>query len=39
MDWNIPLWVGQALLALAFGSVGYSHAFGFEAMAARMGMG
>lgn len=35
MDANLLLWIGQVLLALAFGSVGFGHAMQFEASAAR----
>ena len=30
MDANLPLWIGQILLALAFLGVGYTHTVGFE---------
>jgi uncharacterized membrane protein len=30
MDWNIPLWILQIVLALAFLVTGYSHSFGYE---------
>jgi predicted transporter len=39
MDANLLLWIGQVLLALAFVGVGFGHAFGFEGMAVRPGMG
>jgi uncharacterized membrane protein len=32
MDANLPLWIGQILLALAFLGVGYGHALRFEQM-------
>jgi crotonobetainyl-CoA:carnitine CoA-transferase CaiB-like acyl-CoA transferase len=38
MDANLVLWIGQALLALAFIGVGFGHAFGFAGMASRPGM-
>jgi uncharacterized membrane protein len=30
MDANLLLWIGQVLLALAFGVVGYNHSLGFD---------
>lgn len=30
MDWNIPLWILQIVLALAFLVTGYSHSIGYE---------
>ena len=30
MDWNIPLWILQIVMALAFLAFGYTHAFGYE---------
>ncbi len=38
MDANLLLWIGQILLAVAFGSVSYSHTLGFEASSVRPGM-
>ena len=34
MDANLLLWIGQALLALAFAGVGYGHAFRFASAGA-----
>jgi hypothetical protein len=30
MDWNIPLWILQVVVALAFLLTGYSHSMGYE---------
>jgi hypothetical protein len=30
MDWNIPLWILQIVVALAFLVIGYSHSIGYE---------
>jgi hypothetical protein len=30
MDWNIPLWILQVVVALAFLVTGYSHSMGYE---------
>jgi len=30
MDWNLPLWILQVLMAFAFLAFGYTHAFGYE---------
>jgi uncharacterized membrane protein len=30
MDWNIPLWILQVVMALAFLVTGYSHSIGYE---------
>lgn len=30
MDWNIPLWILQIVMAVAFLGAGYTHAFGYE---------
>lgn len=30
MDWNIPLWILQIVIGLAFLVTGYSHSFGYE---------
>ncbi len=30
MDWNIPLWILQILMALAFLGAGYAHSIGYE---------
>jgi len=30
MDWNIPLWILQVVVALAFLVTGYSHSVGYE---------
>ena len=38
MDANLLLWVGQVLLALAFGTVSYTHSLGFETSRVRPGM-
>ena len=38
MDANLPLWVGQILLALAFLGVGYTHTIDFEQASARPGL-
>ena len=35
MDANLLLWVGQVVLALAFLTVGFGHAFSFDATRAR----
>lgn len=39
MDANLLLWIGQALLALAFAGVGYGHAFRFDQMSTGASMG
>jgi uncharacterized membrane protein len=35
MDWNLPLWILQVLMAFAFLAFGYTHAFGYERARAR----
>jgi uncharacterized membrane protein YphA (DoxX/SURF4 family) len=30
VDWNIPLWILQIVMALAFLAFGFTHAFGYE---------
>ncbi len=30
MDWNIPLWILQIVMALVFLGAGYAHAIGYE---------
>jgi uncharacterized membrane protein len=30
MDWNIPLWILQIVVAFVFLAFGYAHAFGYE---------
>ena len=39
MDPNLLLWIGQILLAVAFGGVAYTHTLGFEQSSVRPGMG
>lgn len=39
MDANLLLWIGQALLALAFAGVGYGHASRFDQMSTGASMG
>ena len=38
MDANLPLWVGQILLALVFLGVGYTHTLDFDQASARPGL-
>ena len=39
IDVNLLLWVGQVMLAFAFGSVGYGHSIGFDDWSKRQGFG
>jgi hypothetical protein len=39
MDANLLLWIGQAALAVVYAGAAYQHSIGFDAAAARRGMG